>query len=232
MWGTVLKRDLLGEIREEDRFHNKEELKEYLKSEIERQGENVSIRNLDASLVEDMSELFCVIGNDVKTLDLSGWDTSNVKNMGDMFYGCHNLKSLNLSGWDTSNVENMKQMFSYCSQLKSLDISGWDTSIVNNTSWMFSNCLNLESLDLSGWNTSNIKYMTGMFSDCTNLKSLNLSGWNISNVGYMYGIFNGCDALELLDLSGWDTYTDMHPGWTFVEHKVRRGVVDGNILKK
>ena len=88
MWGTVLKRDLLGEIREEDRFHNKEELKEYLKSEIEKQGENVSIRNLDVSLVEDMSELFCVIGDEVKTLDLSGWDTSNVYDMIYMFDYC------------------------------------------------------------------------------------------------------------------------------------------------
>ena len=70
MWGTVLKRDLLGEIREENRFHNKEELQDFLISEIKKQGENVSIRNLDASLVEDMNELFCVIGNEVKTLDL------------------------------------------------------------------------------------------------------------------------------------------------------------------
>ena len=140
MWGTVLKRDLLGEIREEDRFHNKKELKEYLKSEIERQGENVSIRNLDVSLVEDMNELFCVIGNDVKTLDLSGWNTSNVKNMGDMFYGCHNLKSLNLSGWDTSNVENMSLMFYYCIRLESLDLSGWNTSNVENMSYMFYEC--------------------------------------------------------------------------------------------
>ena len=154
MWGTVLKRDLLGETREEDRFHNKEELMEYLKSEIERQGENVVIRNLDVSLVEDLS---------------------------DLFYGL---------------------------------------------------CDNVKTLDLSGWNTSNVKYMTGMFSDCTNLKSLNLSGWNISNVGYMYGIFNGCDNLKFVDLSGWDTYTDMHLGWMFVDHKGHCGVVDGNILKK
>ena len=154
MWGTVLKRDLLGETREEDRFHNKEELKEYLKSEIEKQGENVVIKNLDVSLVEDLDELFYGLCDNVKTLDLSGWKTSNVENMSYLFYVC------------------------------------------------------------------------------SSIESLNLSGWNISNVGYMYGIFNGCDALELLDLSGWDTYTDMHPGWTFVDHKVRRGVVDGNILKK
>ena len=37
MWGTVLKRDLLGEIREEDRFHNRKEVREYLRSEIKKQ---------------------------------------------------------------------------------------------------------------------------------------------------------------------------------------------------
>ena len=166
MWGTVLKRDLLGETREEDRFHNKEELKEYLKSEIEKQGENVSIRNLDVSLVEDMSELFCVIGNEVKTLDLSGWKTSNVKDMGYMFYYCIRLESLDLSGWDISSVENMSYMFCLCSELKSLDLSGWDTSNVKNMSNMFWGCNNLKSLDLSGWDTSNVTNINNMFWGC------------------------------------------------------------------
>ena len=114
MWGTVLKRDLLGEIREEDRFHSREQLKEYLKSEIEKQGENVVIRNLDVSLIDDLSGLFYVIGSGVKSLDLSGWKTSNVKNMSWMFSFCKGLKSLDLSGWDTSNVEDMKEMFYQC----------------------------------------------------------------------------------------------------------------------
>ena len=114
MWGTVLKRDLLGEIREEDRFHSKEELQKYLISEIKRQGKNVVIRNLDASLVEDFSHLFENIAYGVKTLDLSGWKTSNVKNMSCMFQYCTHLKSLDVSGWDTSNVMDMSWMFSYC----------------------------------------------------------------------------------------------------------------------
>ena len=129
MWGTVLKRDLLGETREEDRFHNKDEIREYLKSEIEKQGENVVIRNLDVSLVEDLSNLFRGRDN-IRTLDLSGWKTSNVKNMSYMLRGCNNLKSLNLLGWDTSNVENMIGMFYDCFNLKSIDLSGWDTSNV------------------------------------------------------------------------------------------------------
>ena len=85
-WGDVLKRDLLGETREEDRFHNKKELQEYLISEIEKQGENVVIRNLDVSLIKDLSNLFDNIADNVKTLDLSGWKTSGVTDMCNMFY--------------------------------------------------------------------------------------------------------------------------------------------------
>ena len=114
MWGTVLKRDLLGETREEDKFYTKEKLREYLKSEIEKQGENVSIRNLDVSLIEDMSWLFHDITNGVRTLDLSGWDTSNVKDMSYMFSNCQYLESLDLSGWDISNVEDVHWMFFKC----------------------------------------------------------------------------------------------------------------------
>ena len=140
MWGTVLKRDLLGEIREEDRFHNKVELREYLKSEIEKQGKNVVIRNLDVSLVEDFSWLFKDITNGVKSLDLSGWKTSGVKNMSWMFCGCRILESLDLSGWNTSNVKTMNDMFSWCLNLKSLDFSGWDTSNTKSMTWMFYQC--------------------------------------------------------------------------------------------
>ena len=90
-WGDVLKRDLLGETREEDKFHTKEELQEYLKSEIEKQGENVVIKDLDVSLVEDMSGLFENYYN-IKSLDLSGWKTSNLKDIRFMFHNCINLK--------------------------------------------------------------------------------------------------------------------------------------------
>ena len=166
IWGPVLKRDLLGETREEDRFHNKKELQEYLRSEIEKQGENVVIQNLDVSLIEDLSKLFAGVADGIKTLDLSGWKTSGVKNMHCMFYICDDLESINLSGWDTSNVMYMDHMFYCCNNLKNLDLSGWDTSNVNNMSHMFYSCRNLESLDLSGWDTSNVTDMNDMFHNC------------------------------------------------------------------
>ena len=165
-WGDVLKRDLLGETREEDKFHTKEELQEYLKSEIKKQGDNVVIRNLDVSLIEDFSWLFPMTLDGVETLDLSGWNTSNVKSMSHMFYDCSSLKSIDLSGWDTSNVKNMIGVFRYCSSLKSIDLSGWDTSNADYMSGMFSYCETLKSLDLSGWDTSNVEEMNGMFYHC------------------------------------------------------------------
>ena len=162
MWGTVLKRDLLGETREEDKIHNREQLDEYIESEIKRQGKNIVIRDLDVSLVENLCDLFKGYVS-IVSLDLSGWKTSGAKNMSFMFYDCESLKSLNLSGWDTSNVEDMSWMFRWCENLESLDLSGWDTSKVEDMSLMFWNCENLKLLDLSGWDTSNVKYMGDMF---------------------------------------------------------------------
>ena len=139
-WGDVLKRDLLGETREEDKFHSKEQLIEYLESEIKKQGKNVVIQNLDVSLIEDLSELFRDIADEVESLNLSGWKTSGVKDMSWMFGGCRRLESLNVSGWDTSNVEDMDSMFFGCEQLKSLDLSGWDTYKVKDFDFIFVNC--------------------------------------------------------------------------------------------
>ena len=139
-WGDVLKRDLLGETREEDKFHNREQLWKYLKSEIKKQGQNVVIQNIDVSHIEDLSELFYTLAIDVKTLDLSGWKTSNVKGMSKMFRWCNKLQSIDLSGWDTSNVNTMRLMFNDCSNLESLDLSGWNTSNVKDMSWIFLGC--------------------------------------------------------------------------------------------
>ena len=165
-WGDVLKRGLLGETRQEDKFHSQKELREYIDSEIEKQGDNVVIQNLDVSLIEDLSDLFEDFDDRVKTLDLSGWKTSNVWSMSYMFYDCKNLESLNLSGWDTSSVEIMIGMFHQCESLKSLDLSDWNTSKVNNMEGMFYGCENLKTLDLSGWDTSNVEDMICMFDEC------------------------------------------------------------------
>ena len=50
--------------------------------------------------------------------DNSKWDTSNVTNMGVMFYNCSSLLSLlDLKEWKITKVEDMKAMFTNCNKL-------------------------------------------------------------------------------------------------------------------
>ena len=166
-WGKVLERDLLGETREEDKIRSREQLDEYLRSEIEKQGEHVVINGCYLTdSIDDLSGLFYEIADGVKSLELSWTIPDNVKNMSYMFYKCSSLASLELSLWNTTNVKDMFSMFYGCTNLKSLDLTSFDTSNVKHMSLMFANCEKLKSLNLSGWNTSNVKDMIGIFDSC------------------------------------------------------------------
>ena len=61
----------------------------------------------------------------LSSLDLSNFNTQNVKYMDTMFYGCSSLLSLDLSNFNTQNVEHMDSMFYGCSSLSYLDISSF-----------------------------------------------------------------------------------------------------------
>lgn len=47
-----------------------------------------------------------------------------------MFYKCSSLKNLDVSHFDTSQVKDMSYMFACCDSLKSLDVSHFFTSQV------------------------------------------------------------------------------------------------------
>ena len=138
-------------------------------------------------------------------IDLSGWDTSNVTNMSNMFKDCSSLTSLDVSGFDTSKVTNMNNMFDGCSSLTSLDLSGFNTSKVNNMSSMFNGCSSLTSLDVSGFIAVGVMNMTNMFNGCSSLTSLDLSRFMTLMVTNMSNMFNGCSSLTSLDLSHFNT---------------------------
>ena len=148
----------------------------------------------------------------IKKLNASCFDTSNVKDMKQMFYECSSLTTLDVSGWNTSNVGNMSYMFYYCSSLTTLDVSGWDTSNVGNMDGMFRYCSSLTTLDVSGWNTSNVTTMSQMFDNCSSLTTLDVSGWNTSNVGKMSYMFRGCHLL--ISIIGEHTLEDVENGLT------------------
>ena len=146
----------------------------------------------------DASYMFAYFRNLGKIDFGNCFDTSNVTDMNDMFYGCSSLTSLNLTGFDTSNVTNMAYMFSGCSNLTSLNLTGFDTSNVTNMAYMFSGCSSLVSLDLTSFNTSNVVTAEYMFAWCRNLTSLDLSSFDSSSPSVVYDIFSGCGRLTNL----------------------------------
>ena len=151
----------------------------------------------------------------LKSVNLSGWNTANVKTMKKMFYGCSALTSLNLSGWNTGAVTDMSYMFYNCKGLTSLGVSGWNTGSVKNMSYMFRNCSGLTSLDLSGWNTASATNMSYMFADCSGLTSLDLSNWNTSKVWAITAMFLNCSSLTSLDVTHFDTSSVQDMGGMF-----------------
>ncbi len=122
-------------------------------------------------LTDRITEMF-VYCESLETLDLSGWNTSNVRYMSDAFHGCTDLKTLDLSGWDTSNVETMRCMFEDCFKLQNVDVSHFDTSKVASFINTFAYCKDLRSIDLSSWDTSSARSMEGMFKNCESLEDV------------------------------------------------------------
>ena len=169
----------------------------------------------------------------------SGFNTSNVTDMHELFRGCNKLTSLNVSSFNTSNVQRMDAMFYGCSGLTSLDVSSFNTSNVVSMSravdsvfyqnapdghsipeynkyilfGMFAGCSSLTSLDLSSFNTSKVTDMRGLFAGCKNLRSLNVSSFNTSNVQHMDAMFKGCSSLTSLDLSNFNTSNVVSMGY-------------------
>ena len=138
------------------------------------------------------------------SLDVSGFKTSNVTNMANMFFMCK-AKVLDVSGFDTSNVTDMQSMFAYCSSVSNLDVSHFNTENVTNMGSMFAGCSSLSSLDVSHFNTENVTGMGSMFSGCKNLPSLDVSGFETSEVTTMYSMFDECSSLPSLDVSKFNT---------------------------
>ena len=165
---------------------------------------DIDLSGFDTSRVTDMHDMFCYMIN-LTSLNLSNFDTSQVINMAYMFNGMYNLTNLELSNFDTSKVAYMGYMFSGVSNLTSLNLSNFDTSQVTDMRYMFSGMSSITSLNLSNFNTSKVTNMKGMFSKINNLISLNLSGFNTSNVTDMSGMFYEASNLSVLNLSNFNT---------------------------
>ena len=154
---------------------------------------NVPVTNMDYFTLACKGEL--------KTLDLSDLDTSQVTSMIEAFYQCSNLTSIDLTNVNTSKVTDMTLIFYGCKRLTSLDVSNFDTSKVTSMDAMFNGCSNLTSLDVSNFDTSNVTLFERMFYGCNNLTSLDISNFDTSKLIGLSYMFGGCNLLSDLYLN-------------------------------
>nr|MBQ4456532.1 BspA family leucine-rich repeat surface protein [Clostridia bacterium] len=161
---------------------------------------SLDLSTFDTSNVKSMSNMFWGCGRlTSSTLDISSFDTSNVKNMSRMFCGCSGLRELDLTHFKTSSVTDMSDMFAGCTSLADLDVSSFDTSNVTTMHMMFYQCFRLRDPDLSVFDTSNVTDMGYMFQQ-SGVTTLDLSNFNTSKVSQMYYMFDRCTSMTSLTL--------------------------------
>ena len=138
--------------------------------------------------------------NKIIEIDLTDFDSSQIKKINNMFDGCTSLKSINFGSFQTSNVNDMLETFENCEQLETLDLSSFITTQVTDFHYMFAGCKSLKKLDLSNFRTSNGICMHHMFQNCISLVSLDLSNFDITTSTTIEDSFKGCSKLEYVNL--------------------------------
>ena len=174
--------------------------------------ETIDLSGFDTSEVTSMNTMFYMM-NSIKSIDVSGFNTSKVNDMNSMFDQTGVIEELNLSSFDTSNVTDMKWMFFGLSKLKKLDLTNFDTSKVTNMYGMFDQVADVSEIKFgSHFNTKNVVNMERMFAVNLSIKSLDLSSFNTGNVTTMKDMFNLMTSLTQINFgSNFDTsnVTDM-----------------------
>ena len=174
----------------------------------------VDLSNFDFSNVITIASMFHKCSN-IEKITFGNMNTSSLKTMYAVFYELPKLVSLDLSQFDTSHVTNMESLFNRCTNLMSINLSNFDTSKVTNFRSFFYGCENLTSIDISHFDTSNATTMELFFGNCKNLETLNLGNMNTSSVTNMYSLFYNCNKLKSIDLSSFNTSSVTTMEWMF-----------------
>lgn len=132
--------------------------------------------------------------NRLKSIPKIDIDTSNVTDMGWMFYNCDSLISLEFLNYlNTANVQNMRSMFRHYGGYSStniLNLSNFNTSKVTDMSYMFDSSISLTSIDLTNWDTNKVTDMGWMFHYCSNLTNVkgSLDMRSCRNIEHMFDL--------------------------------------------
>ena len=170
--------------------------KETLRSIITNGGDTSAVCT---SLITDMYQLVAYVSEDMSNPDARSWDTSNVTNMNQMFWGA-TLFNQNVGYWDVSNVLDFGDMFSGATSFNQ-DIGSWDVSSAENMSYMFRNAQSFNQ-DIGGWDVSSVTRMDGVFHDAVSFNQ-DIGSWDVSKVYTMVSMFYYATAFNQ-DIGGWN----------------------------
>ena len=164
---------------------------------------NIDLRGWDVSNLEGSHLMFA--STQIEHINLSGWNSHKLLDTSRMFEGTVTLQSLDITGMDTSKVKNMFGMF-YLSALPNLDLTQLNTSSVTNMNSMFKQMSRISSLNFASFDTSNVTDFGEMFRGIViGTQALDLSNFNTSKAVAMPMMFDGTNLTGNLDLSHFDT---------------------------
>ena len=153
-------------------------------------------------------------GTPVEVIDTSKWNAKNIKTMDSVFRGCGKLKSVDLTGIDTSKVTTLSFLFDGCERLADIKgLSDFNTSNVTDMTGMFAGMNAITELDISNFDTSKVvKFgestpvdaiihtgQPGIFHNCSNLRTLRIGEMDLSSAKNLSRMFSGCSSLETID---------------------------------
>ena len=162
-------------------------IKQIVKDEIKRLGNDADLNHIDTSKVTDMSYLFDNIGF---FGDVSDWDVSNTINFTYMFYNCEEF-NCDLSKWDTTNLVKSTAMFRGCEKFEGIGLENWRIYKIEVADRMFEGCINFNA-NISAWDMKNCWFIDYMFYDCKKFRQ-DLSGWEFKKMKYHHHI--GCKSV-------------------------------------
>jgi surface protein len=153
--------------------------------------------NITSIALQEIKYLFYDC-RELTSIDLSGFNFFNVKDLSSMFYGCSNLETLILpSNGKASNVTDFSFMFYECGKLTSIDLSNISFINAQKLPFMFFNCSSLIEIKFpTEEKAKNIKDFQGMFFYCQSLTSIDLSNFSFVKAKDISGLFLYCSSLE------------------------------------
>ena len=159
---------------------------------------SLNLINFKVNNVVTMNSMFagCSI---LKTLDLwNNTETSSLRDMSYLFFGCNSLNYINLKSFHTTSVTKMDKAFYNCESLVFLDLNNFSSQSLVTADYLFAKCWSLQEIYAS--NTFNLDTnvsTAGLFEEDFNLRKIcmNLNSDMLANLQSVIGnvtLNNGC----------------------------------------